>query len=165
MEYITKGAHFSECGKFRYRLWRRWSEGRALVFIMLNPSTADGLSDDHTIRKCVWFAKMFGYGAIEVVNLFAYCATKPSALKTAGFPVGPDNDMHLNAVLSGSGAVVCAWGVNAKGLPRVAEVMQLVHDHYHDAYALRQSDGVPHHPLMLPYSCTLEPFKLWELEE
>lgn len=164
MEYITKGALVSECGKFRYRLWRRWGEGRILIFVMLNPSTADGELDDHTIRKCVAFAKLMGFGAIEVVNLFAYRATKPAELKAARFPVGPDNDKHIGAALFAGGTVVCAWGANAKGLPRVAEVMRLLHDNYHDAYCLRQSNGVPHHPLMLPYLCPLEEFKLWTAE-
>jgi len=124
---------------------------------MLNPSTADGTKDDHTIRKCVRFATLHGFGAIEVLNLFAYRATKPAALKAAGYPVGPDNDFHINAVLFYSSKVVCAWGANARGLPRAEQVMALIKENYHDAYALKLSDdGTPHHPLMLPYSCELQ---------
>src|SRR5437868_12651695 len=71
-------AVISPCGKFRYRLTRQWGEGAALPFVMLNPSTADAEQDDPTIRKCVGFAKRMGYDGIEVVNLYAYRATKPT---------------------------------------------------------------------------------------
>src|SRR5437870_4841901 len=110
-------AVISPCGKFRYRLTRQWGEGAALPFVMLNPSTADAEQDDPTIRKCVGFAKRMGYDGIEVVNLYAYRATKPADLKKAGYPRGPENDRHIEAALveSHANSVICAWGVNARG--------------------------------------------------
>ncbi|TMF61888.1 MAG: DUF1643 domain-containing protein, partial [Chloroflexi bacterium] len=69
----VRGATFSADRRYRYRLWRRWDGARPVVaFVMLNPSTADARRDDPTIRRCIGFAKSWGFGGVEVVNLFAY---------------------------------------------------------------------------------------------
>lgn len=157
MGLIVNGAIISNCGKYRYRLWRRWGDGSALVFIMLNPSTANEEEDDPTIRKCIGFAKALGHGAIEVVNLYAYRATDPKDLKAAGYPVGPSNDDHIRSVVNIHGNdhnLICAWGANARGLSRPTDVKGMIHDIGKPMYSLRLTkDGVPSHPLMLPYSC------------
>src|SRR5689334_10316767 len=70
------GAIFDSTGMYRYSLWREWStDSPPVTFIMLNPSTADDWKDDSTIRRCIGFARTWGFGALEVVNLFAYRAT------------------------------------------------------------------------------------------
>ncbi len=101
------GAIFSPSQNYRYRLWRRWSDGHTLAWCMLNPSTADASQNDPTIERCVRRAKQLGYGAIEVVNLFAYRSTNPSALYTVTDPVGPDNDAHITEVASKALNFVC----------------------------------------------------------
>lgn len=162
--YTFTGALVSPCGLYRYRLWRRWSDKPVLIFIMLNPSTADGEQDDPTIRKCVGFADRMGYGGIEILNLFAYRATKPADLKAAGYLVGPDNDSHIKATLNIYHDVICAWGVNAataQGWARVKQVMEIVDGIGIEADALRlTANGIPWHPLMLPYACEPIPFDL-----
>ena len=41
-----KKALISDCGKYRYELHREWDKKKGKVlFIMLNPSTADGLKN------------------------------------------------------------------------------------------------------------------------
>lgn len=149
---VQRGALISECGLYRYRLFRHWDAMRpALVFVMLNPSVADGLVDDATVRKCIGFAHRLGYGSIEVINLFAFRATKPAALKSAGYPVGPDNDRNIIEVCA-SRRVVCAWGSNARGLERASAVLQLLRRIGATPMALKLTpDGVPWHPLMLSY--------------
>jgi hypothetical protein len=156
---VNRGAIISACGKFRYWLTREWDEERdRLLFIMLNPSTADAEEDDPTIRKCVGFAQRLGYGRLLVVNLYAYRATDPKALKIAGYPVGPENDTHIKIALNAANGVVCAWGVNARGLSRPAEVLSIIREHQATPMALRLTDdGIPWHPLMLPYTCTPVP--------
>jgi hypothetical protein len=161
MKYTDSGALISACGQFRYRLWRRWGEGaRVLVFIMLNPSTADGEADDHTIRKCVQFAIRLGYDGIEIVNLFAFRSRSPVVLRASGYQVGPENNAHIKAVLSvyGHEPVVCAWGTNVRqtgARQRATDVLQMLADGFIDAVALELAvDGIPCHPLMLPYSDT-----------
>jgi hypothetical protein len=68
----TSGAVLSDCGQYRYRLWRVWDDCLPLmVFVMQNPSTATADADDPTIRKCIGFAKRHGYGGVSVRNVFA----------------------------------------------------------------------------------------------
>src|ERR1051326_5628436 len=86
-------ALFSPCGLFRYRLWRHWTPGMPpLVFVMLNPSTADAEKNDPTVERCERRAKAGGFGGGEVVNLFALRSTDPKALYSAADPIGPEND-------------------------------------------------------------------------
>ena len=93
--FMKSDAVISDCGKYRYRLTRKWGYGRPCGFIMLNPSTADALHDDPTIRRCVGFAKAWGCGALIVVNLFAVRATSPREMMRADDPVGPENKEHV----------------------------------------------------------------------
>jgi hypothetical protein len=80
------------------------------MFVGLNPSTADETSDDPTIRRCIAFAKSWGYSALCMTNLFAYRATDPKIMKKAQYPVGPDNDDYLKMLSAGAGVVIAAWG-------------------------------------------------------
>ena len=160
---MQKTATISDCQRYRYRLGRRWDAGKVLVFVMLNPSTADAELDDRTIRRCIGFARSHGFGAIEVVNLYAYRATKPRDLKTAGYPVGPENDRHIAEVCTGGlvGAVCLAWGDNAAGLARTGEVLALLHAIDVQPMALELSQrGIPRHPLMLHSDSRLAPLAL-----
>lgn len=156
--FTITGAVLSPCETFRYRLWRYWGGGEALMFCMLNPSKADASIDDPTIRKCMGFARRLGYGGIEVVNLYAYRATDPGDLKRAGCPVGPENDAHIRAVASGVNVTkaIVGWGSEATGHGRVSNVFELLHQHV-EVFALRTNkDGSPGHPLYIPYSCKAE---------
>jgi len=160
---LYKAAVLSECGSFRYHLSRGlWSAAfPPLLFIMLNPSTADAANDDPTIRRCVGFARRMDFGSVEVVNLFAYRATDPAALARAGWPQGPDNMRHIRAaalrVVAARGRIVCAWGANARGRPEAAAVIAMLRSDRNRLYALRLlRDGTPAHPLMLPYTCELQ---------
>jgi hypothetical protein len=156
---VKKHAVISDCGKFRYRLWRKWAEGSPLLFVMLNPSTADAEEDDPTIRRCLKFAQAHAFGELEVVNLFAYRATDPADLKAAGYPVGPDNDAYIAAAVADSAAVCVAWGSHAAGLVRPGIVLQQLVALGVKPQCLRITrSGYPQHPLMLPSSCRLMPF-------
>lgn len=160
-------AIISDCGKFRYRLGRRWAEGgKALVFVMLNPSTADAEQDDATIRRCIRFAKAHDYNALEVVNLYAYRATKPADLRKAGYPVGTENDRHIAEVAGAAGAVCVAWGVNVAGLERPQIVLPMLYRLGPPVMCLQITrSGYPSHPLMLPSSCRLQPFSANAIQE
>lgn len=168
LEYTTTEATISPCGRYRYDLWRVWDELLPYAaFIMLNPSTADAAADDPTIRRCVGFARAWGYGGIVVTNLFAWRATDPRELRMARDPIGPDNDKAILrwATYARSGVVVCAWGAEAATGKRPllrqqpAHVMLLlrragVTPHH---LGLTQA-GHPRHPLYLPASLTPVPF-------
>ncbi len=162
MSDVKKHATISDCGKFRYRLWRKWGCGSPLLFIMLNPSTADADVDDPTIRRCLRFAMDQDFGALEVVNLFAYRATDPKELRRAGYPIGPENDQHIADAVRDSAAVCLAWGSNAAGLERPQIVLQQLRAMgvSRRLMCLRLTrGGYPQHPLMLPSSCRLMPFE------
>ncbi|HSV84550.1 MAG TPA: DUF1643 domain-containing protein [Ramlibacter sp.] len=157
---MKKHATISDCGKFRYRLWRKWSEGSPLLFVMLNPSTADAEVDDPTIRRCLRFAEAHGYGELEVVNLYAFRATDPKDLKRASYPVGPENNEHIAAAVHDAAAVCLAWGRIAAGLERPGIVLQQLRALGVRPQCLRVTrSGYPQHPLMLPSSCRMHPFE------
>ncbi len=170
----SRGAIISSCGQFRYHLHRQWDVWKSqMLFVMLNPSTADADQDDATIRRCVNFAAAHGHGSIEVVNLFAYRATDPAELRRAGFPVGPATDDWITAAAeqaSESGGSVCvAWGAHAaheKANARVQQVMPLLRAAGVEPQCLRITrSGYPQHPLMLPSSCRLMPFSAEAIEQ
>ncbi len=99
---LESGAHLSPCRQYRYRLWRDWDPGAGrCVFVGLNPSTADEHTDDPTIRKCVGFAKRWGFGAIDMVNLFAYRSTSPKGLLTQECPSCAGVGRPMSYVLHG----------------------------------------------------------------
>src|SRR5262245_52290853 len=103
-------AAFSRCRRYRFALWRRWASGPQVLFVMLNPSTADEDCDDATIRRCIGFARSWGFGAMAAGNLFALRSTSPTVLKTSRRPVGRGNDAWLVRLQSTSAVVVAAWG-------------------------------------------------------
>ena len=108
---MGRGALFDASGVYRYRLSRQWgADGAPVVFVMLNPSAADAFRDDPTIRRCIGLARLWGYGRLEAVNLFAYRSSSPEALKTVSDPVGSENDRHLQEAVAGAALVVAAWG-------------------------------------------------------
>ena len=117
---MEKGAVLSDCGKYRYVLWRRWDTAKPrLIFIMLNPSIADAEQDDATIRVCMGRARRMDMGGIHVLNLFAFRATDPTQLDGVADPVGPENDRYIEKYLGmrdfdGDGQrfemMIAAWG-------------------------------------------------------
>lgn len=152
-ESTKKGAILSECEGYRYRLWRIWDEAKPKVmFIMLNPSTADGEQDDPTIRRCIGFAKSWGYGGLYVCNLFAYRATSPKELLKVDNPFGDANIWHTRDLVGKVDKVICAWGnrpILKKILKGQSEI-ELVRFAAGKLYAIDLAkDGTPKHPLYL----------------
>lgn len=149
---VRKRAWLSPCGRYRYTLTREWdSLGKRLLFIMLNPSTADALIDDPTITRCVTRASALGYGSIEVVNLFAWRATDPLALRSAVDPVGPENDWAIEGAKGRAHAAIIAWGKHGTLKRRDREVLRLLQgiETYHLGL---NKDGTPKHPLYVSYA-------------
>lgn len=110
--FTDMGAVFSPCEQYRYKLWRIWDKSiPPMVFVMLNPSTADELQNDPTVERCERRARSMGFGGLRVANIFAWRDTDPTALYALNDPVGPDNDAAIQESVLGAGLVVCAWGV------------------------------------------------------
>lgn len=141
---MNKSAIISSNEKYRYGLLRSWDIHKPYVmFIMLNPSTADGVKDDPTITRCINFAKSWGYGGLWVGNLYAYRATDPKELKNTPDPWGPENFMQLQSMVDRCKIIVCAWG-NNKGRP------SRIFNKFDNLFYLGLSNnGTPKHPLYL----------------
>ncbi|MBK8133391.1 MAG: DUF1643 domain-containing protein [Gammaproteobacteria bacterium] len=152
---MTRQTVFSPCRTYRYALWREWIGGEGYaMFVGLNPSTADETQDDPTIRRCIAFAKGWGYAGLCMTNLFAFRATDPKDMKAAADPVGPENDAHLLALANEAGVIVAAWGVHGTYGGRhnaVREMLPALH-----CLALTK-DGHPRHPLYLRKTLTPVP--------
>jgi hypothetical protein len=148
----------SRCGRFRYCLWRRGlNDGkRVVVFVGLNPSTADATKDDATVRRCRGFAQRWGYGHLCLVNLFAFRATKPSDLLVAQDPTGPMNDRFIQKLAGLADLVVACWGNHGAAFDRAQEVLHLLPA---SRCLGTTGSGAPKHPLYVPYGEKLRPFK------
>lgn len=148
----TASATISPCETYRYDLQRSWIGGEGYVlFVGLNPSTADATQDDPTIRRCIGYAKAWGFAGLRMGNLFAWRGTDPNAMvqaSKAGIDViGPDNDRHLRQAAAGAALVVAAWG--ARGTLHGRD--RAVRDMLPGMHVLKLTrDGHPGHPLYLP---------------
>ena len=144
---MLASAEFSPCSKYRYALRRVWDPSSpSVLFVLLNPSTADARRDDPTIRRCIGYARDWGYGGLLVGNLFAYRATNPACLKTARDPVGPENDKWLQRLARDADMVVAGWGEHGKLYDRDQEVRPLLPAVH---ILATTKAGRPRHPLYL----------------
>ena len=155
------GAEFSPCRQYRYTLWRCWagdrSTARMMAFVGLNPSKADELTNDNTVKRCMSFAQGFGYDGIWMLNLFAYRATDPKVMQAFHEPVGPGNDEALARVHNLSSLTVVCWGVHGVLHGRDKAVLDLLEP---PVYCLgRTKDGHPRHPLYLASDSPCMEFK------
>ena len=137
------GAKFSDCGKYRFALWRIWDENKPLVmFIGLNPSTANAYTDDATIRRVKRFAADWGYGGVYMMNCFPYISTDPQQLKDFGNT--SENDKWMHDIAGKCSMIIFAWGNFEIARARGKELAAL----FPGAHALQiNKNGSPKHPL------------------
>ena len=108
---MIKNAIFSPCRRYRYALWRTWDQNKpSVLFIGLNPSTADETNDDPTLTRCINYAKYWGYGSVCIANIFAYRATKPKELFARKRIIGKENNHWLFKLAIDADLVIAAWG-------------------------------------------------------
>ena len=150
---MIKDAIISDCGAYRYRLSRVWDQAcYSLPIIMLNPSTADANLDDPTVRRCVSFAQREGYGGIIVMNLFAFRATSPDDMKSAGDPFGDKCGYHLDTLFEYANEhrtpVLAAWGAHGGYKQRDASIKAIAKGWGTPLVCLgKTASGHPRHPL------------------
>ena len=156
---MIKDAHISECGKYRYSLSRVWNDSKPIIlFIGLNPSTADDREDDPTLKKCINYAKSWGFGSLIMANLFAYRATLPSDLKLAKDPIGIENDGTLKKLIESVETVIVAWGNDGSFMDRDKEVLKLVENPM--CLNINKS-GKPSHPLYQKNNINPKPLRIY----
>jgi hypothetical protein len=118
---------------------------------MLNPSTADSAIDDPTVRKCIAFARRWGFGRLEVVNLFAGRAATPEALFRMADPCGPENDAHIEAGAGRADHIIAAWGNHGTVSSRDRAVLPMLRRSGKPVSCLAVNlTGAPRHPLYVP---------------
>lgn len=180
-ETTSATAEISLCGQFRTRLTRRWGDASRMIFVMLNPSTADAVRDDPTIRRCIGFARREGLGGIAVINLFTRRTPSPKALVASDDPKGPDADSAITQTVERAkgpreaarwgekpDVIVCAWGAPPAGPAwwramhhdQVERVYAEAHDMHKRLFSLgTTAGGHPRHPLYLPADAPLVEIK------
>ncbi|KKN50921.1 hypothetical protein LCGC14_0627860 [marine sediment metagenome] len=151
---MQRGAKFSPDRIYRYRLWRIWDNRKGIVlFIGLNPSTADENINDPTIRRCIGFAMGWGYSGMFMGNIFAFRNTYPEILKICNVdPLGAENDKELRAMNSEALQTVLCWGNDGLYKGRGDIVVNMFPDAYSFGYT---KQGQPKHPLYLPKNAIL----------
>lgn len=157
----SRGAIMDDSKEYRYSLWRIWNDKLPRVtFVMLNPSTADSRNDDPTLRRCINFAMNWGYGSLEVVNLFAYRSTNPQMLLSVCDPIGDKNNKYIIDAVNRSEKVILAWGTKGNLFNRDKDVLRLIEDNNVPAYTLELTkEGHPRHPLYVKANKVPEPYK------
>jgi hypothetical protein len=146
---IKRRAEFDSSGTYRYSLWRAWETAAPTIgFVMLNPHRADDVVDDPTIRRCIGFAQSWGYGSLEVVNLFAYRTGNPLELRQVLDPIGAENDRYLISLSDRVERIMLAWGNFGSLGDRHLAVMPLLTSQ--TLYCLGMTKTAqPKHPLYL----------------
>ena len=152
-------AKFDPTGKYRYTLTRTWERdlGR-VVFVMLNPSTADSMMNDPTVTRCIGFALDHRFGSLVVLNLFAYRSTDPKTLAKVKDPVGKLNDEWIIREAARADLVVAAWGTFPKAHKRASQVRDILHPRTFHCLGTTL-DGSPKHPL---YVAKVTQFQKWK---
>lgn len=145
---IKSDALFSECEKYRYSLTRIWDEKKpTYLFIGLNPSVANSIDDDKTMKRIIDFVKRWGGGGLYMANLFSYVATKSYEMWESDEPIGTNNDQSIIELSNKADTIVLCWGSDGHKHPRALEVINLLKDN-HTLYCLKKNkDMSPKHPL------------------
>ena len=162
---MKTSAIISNCGQYRYRLERGLGNGPTIVGVMINPSWADSVYNDRTIARWIGFGVRNGWGKIIIGNKFAFRSQKPREMASCVDPVGPENDAHLSQMIAEADLCIAAWGPIAKISMRAFRdrwkvINEMASNNKKQLYCWGvASDGHPLHPLMLPYSSVLSPWK------
>lgn len=160
-KWLSSGAIFSSCKRYRYWLQRTWRRGEKMcLFLMLNPSTADEQKNDPTVERCERFARRWGFDGMVVCNLFALRSTDPDLIYTAVDAVGPENDRYIRGFAEDN-TIVCAWGVHGEFHDRDKTVIKLLAGRPLFCLGVTKH-GHPKHPLYLKSETKLERFRFRE---
>ncbi len=152
---VSSGAVFSDCGKYRYQLFRIWDSTKPLVmFIALNPSTAAQTKNDNTVTKLIKVSKNNGFGGFYIVNLFGIISPNPEILLTHENPIG-DTDKWLSKTQSLCETTVFCWGNFKEAQERAIKVSNMFEEPY---CFVQNKNGSPKHPLYCKDDTILIPF-------
>jgi hypothetical protein len=169
---------FSACRSYRYTLlhsFRKESDEfigvdlppeqrRQVMWIGLNPSTADEQRLDPTLRRVRGFSHQWGFNTFIMTNVFAFRATLPKDMRKAPDPIGSENDRVLIETARACEHVVACWG-GLSNFPRslrhrAASIRIMLRDAGRPVQCLGcNDDGSPKHPLYLDATTPLVPLQ------
>lgn len=155
---MRKKATISDCKNYRYKLSRIWDKNKPkIVFIGINPSTADDKEDDPTIRKLIAYSKAWGYGGFIIINLFAFRTAKVYDLLKIKHHFGPENENYLRKY-TGYKTVVVMWGAKANEINRYVakRVLNMIEN---PMCFGKNADGSPKHPLFMAPNVKLQKYR------
>ncbi len=155
---INRQAHFSEDGKHRYWLLRSWEESpRMILLIGLNPSTANDIQDDNTVRSCIRLTQQLGYGGFIICNLYSFITRDPKILQAnMADAITIATNMYLVSMIAKTHKTICAWGSWKFISDRATEVLAIINEPY--CFGCN-GDGTPKHPLYLNSKAELINYK------
>jgi len=158
MSEIIGAAHFSEDGKHRFYLTRVWDAFKdTVLFIGLNPSTANERNDDPTIKSCIRLTKNLGYGGFTMCNLFTYITASPKVLMQNSDDANrPMSFITMSDSIAATQKQICAWGNFKIADGRAKVVFNMIKNPY--CFGINKS-GTPKHPLYLKSNSQLIPFE------
>lgn len=156
---LAAGVHgdavISEDGRYR-QLMRRWIGDafpeRYILFIGMNPSTADATVDDPTCAREWNFARRDGFSAMIKCNIGDYRATDPKMLVQPGVvAVSPANLPAIRAAAAAADRVVLCHGKLNRALADAGrQTVEALRADGIDMWCLgTNADGSPKHPLYL----------------
>ncbi len=143
-------------GPYRYSLWREWDpQYPRLLWVLLNPSTADANCDDPTLRRCLAFTRSWLFGSLEMVNLYAWRSSIPRDLARIENPVGEENDRYICEAATRAAKIVVAWGAHGALHGRDSAVIAQLCQPLWCLGITRE--GHPRHPLYIKKNTALCP--------
>ena len=152
--FNQSGALFSEGLTHRYALWRIWDDKLPKVmYIGLNPSTADAEKDDPTITRLKGLTNMLGYGGFYMLNLFTNITPYPKQIDYT------DNKSfkYLRMFANKASIIVFCWGNFEIAKNRAREVIKMFPESY--CFGVNK-DISPKHPLYLKSTTKLVKYPL-----
>jgi hypothetical protein len=160
MSIHVEDASYSDDGMYRWWFSRRWALGPTVCWVGLHPGTgdADGTPRPTLARMTAW-SRRWGFGALIVVNLFAYRTTDPKLLKRASRAgidvVGRRTDASIQAAIVEAERTVAAWGSHGRFRGRGREVSATIP--YATCLGTTRT-GEPRHPLFVRNDAELLPY-------
>ena len=152
---------FTDDRQHRYVLRRTWENKEHLCFIGLNPSVANEVQNDNTVRRVIRYAKDWGFGGLTVLNLFGLVSTDPKGLKSIENPAGAENDYYIRNTMKKHSTIFCGWGNHGKDRNRDSEVIKIITEAGRVPKCLAvNKTGTPKHPLYLKKDLKLRNYEL-----
>lgn len=167
VRYILADADFNERRTHRFRLRRGWLPASHcnplgfsdLLFVGLNPSTADEACDDPTIRRLTAHARFWGYPGFTIVNLWACCASSPESIRLNA-DLEEENTVVLRQAMKHSKKIVCIWGSHWRVWEMLVKVAVQAGRWL---YCFEENaNGMPRHPLYLQVGRQMKPWMMKE---